>query len=121
MLTETAWEPPLDDPSPAAVTLVRGAREAIPAIVGHLLSHPTETTPVVTAQVSLDAKRGTASVRLKAWEARRVDLGPRDTLAFRFAGEAIVKERHIGLSGRCAIDLATSAILELRLETPVED
>ena len=118
-LTETSWTPPLTDLPASAEVLLRGVRLSIPGLAQHIRLAPTEQTPDVTISMPLDDNGRVAAFRLRGFDTRRSELGPRDSLIFSLVGEAVVDGRSIPIAGHCALDLATYAMLDVSLTSPV--
>ncbi len=120
MLTEYDWYPPLDDLPEAGVLLLGGIRPLIPGVVEHIRTGRTDVTPEVGGDADLGAGLGRCRFTLRSTGARSTLHGPREALSFDFRGNATIAGRSQAFAGRCTVDVQTSAILDLRLSTPVE-
>jgi|GEM_PF-1438188 len=120
MLTEHDWYPPLDDLPQAGTVLLTGIRALIPGVVAHIREGRIDQTPEVAGDVDLGGTLGRARFTLRGSGARSLLRGARDALIFDLGGRAMIAGSSQPFSGACTIDVATSAILELRLSTPVE-
>ena len=52
--------------------------------------------------------------------ARSVSIGAREALKFGYKGRAMIGGSSQAFSGTCSVDISTSALLDLRLSTPIE-
>lgn len=120
MLTEYDWYPPLDDLPEAGVLLIKGIRALIPGVVAHIRDGRIDQTPEVAGDVDLGGTLGRTRFALRGNSARSVLIGPREALSFSYKGRATIRGTSQAFSGTCSVDVSTSAILALRLSTPIE-
>jgi hypothetical protein len=120
MLAEHDWYPPLDDLPEAGILLLSGIRVLIPGVVAHIRDGKIDQTPELGQDVDLGGTLGRTRFVMRGDSARSVLLGPREALSFGYRGRATIRGSSQAFSGTCAVDLATSALLELKLSTPVQ-
>lgn len=120
MLSEHDWYPPLDDLPEAGVLLLSGIRPLVPGVVAHIREGKIDQTPEVGHDIDLGGGLGRSRFTMRGASARSILLGPREALTFDYRGRAAIGGSSQAFSGTCTVDIETSAILDLRLSTPVE-
>lgn len=120
MLTEYDWYPPLDDLPEAGVLLLSGIRALVPGVVAHIRAGKIDQTPEVGQDVDLGGTMGRTWFVMRGDTARSVMIGPREALSFGYRGRAMIRGSSQAFSGSCSVDLSTSALLDLKLSTPIQ-
>jgi hypothetical protein len=120
MIHEYDWTPPLDDLPEVGVLLLYGIRPLVPRVVGHIQNGHIDVTPDVSDVVDLGGSLGPSRFEIRGTAARPTKVGPRVALTFDYRGQVALAERTQPFAGSCTVDEATSAILDLRLSSPVQ-
>jgi len=118
-MTDTIWEPPLEDPHQAAGLLFPGIRALLPDVVKLIRQGHVDVTPPVEHDLRLKGRSDLGRFEIRGSTARGVRVGDRDALGFDYRGSVRVSGSTVAFAGTCVIDVATDALLDLRLETPV--
>ncbi|EDP65157.1 hypothetical protein BAL199_01384 [alpha proteobacterium BAL199] len=117
-MTETeAWMPSLSNPPEFAGPLLSGLRRVLPAMFDAALQAPEHPTKPFSATMDV-TDDPSAGLTVVGSDLQRDDYGPRDALFLSFHGEAKFKHGELRVTGDAVLDLATNAILRLRLSEP---
>ena len=116
MMTET-WTPLLSTPPEFAGPLLAGLRQVLPALFNAALQAPEHPTKPFSATLGV-ADDPSAGITVVGSDLRRDGYGPRDALHLAFHGEAKFRNGALRVTGDAVLDLATNAILSLRLSEP---
>lgn len=116
-MTES-WTPLLADIPEIAGPLLSSVRKAVPTLVDLALQAPEAPTKPVAVPIAIDADPA-AKLSVVGHELRRANHGPRDSLFLQFTGTAQFNTGTMTVRGDLVLDLATKAILRLRLVEPV--
>jgi len=112
------WSPLLDDLPELAGPLLSAVRSALPAVFELALQAPERTTKPVSVGIGIEADAA-ARLTIVGHGITRDYHGPRDALFITFDGEARIHDRRLTVLGNAVLDLATNALLQLRLTEPV--
>lgn len=112
------WRPLLEDPPEIAQILLDALRRALPALLDAALKAPGRPTPAIAADLGIEDDPA-ARMTVVGRDLQRGNHGPRDALFLSFAGEARFRAGTVTVRGDAVLDLATRAILRLRLSEPV--
>ena len=112
------WSPLLTEPPAIAGPLLAGVRRAAPALFEAALQAPESPSGPVSATLDV-AGDPAARIVLVGRGLRRARHGPRESLLLNLSGEAYVGRERVRVAGDIVLDLATRAILRLRLVEPV--
>lgn len=113
------WMPLLEDPPEIAGLLLEALRRALPALFDAALQAPGRPTPPIAAELGL-ADDPSARVAVVGQDLQRGNHAARDALFLGFAGEARFRAGIVTVRGDAVLDLATRALLRLRLSEPVK-
>lgn len=112
------WSPLLDDQPELAAPLLGSVREALPVLFDLALQAPEAPTKPTAVAIAIDSDPS-ARLTVVGRDLRRAGHGPRDALFLRFDGQATFRNGTLRVVGDAVLDLATNAILRLRLTEPV--
>lgn len=112
------WTPLLEDPPQIAEILLDALRRTLPALFDAALKSPGRPTPPIAAVFGLEDDPA-AGMTVVGRDLQRGNHGPRDALFLAFAGEARFQAGVATVRGDAVLDLATNALLRLRLSEPV--
>lgn len=115
-----AWQPMLDNPPTFETRLLHGLRRSLPALIDSVVKRPERAARPVSGRLEMPDE-AVAAFTVAGHDARRVTHGKRAALALAIDGEVTINENRMAFAGDLVVDLATSAILALRLSktTPV--
>ena len=114
----TAWTPLLDDQPEIAGVLLSSLRQVLPGLFDAALQTPEHDSKPVSAALGMPDDPS-ARISVVGRDLRREGYGERDALYLQFSGEARVGNGVLRVAGDAVLDLATDAILRLRLSEPV--
>lgn len=116
-MTET-WMPLLDDQPEIVGVLLSGLRQILPGLFDAALQTPEHDSKPVSATLGVPDDPS-AGLSVIGRDLRREGYGERDALYLKFSGEARFRNGALRIAGDAVLDLATDAILRLRLSEPV--
>lgn len=111
------WSPLLEDLPELASPLLSALRGAVPALIEAALQSPERSTRPLTAALAIKADP-TAQLVVVGSGLHRGAHGARDALFLQLGGEVRFRTGKLPLAGDLVLDLATNAILRLRLTEP---
>lgn len=114
----TSWSPQLENPPAIAHVLLNGLRRAIPALFDAAQRAPGQPTRPIPASLVVSDDPA-AGLVVAGRNLQRDNFGARDALYLDFSGEAKIRGTAVPVEGDVVLDLATGAILRLRLRQPV--
>lgn len=112
------WSPLLTNSPELAGPLLSSLRRAVPSLFEAAIQAPEAPTRPIAVAIGLDDDPS-AQLSVIGRNLSRGEHGPRDALFMSFTGRARLRGGSLPIAGDAVLDLATNAILRLRLSEPM--